>query len=191
MGTILSKQPLFEKTMIVDQEYAHVGDIYFSISISSLHNGLTSNEYDSIIVIEICVTLMYHTWRFPMLSILLFALLSDSATIHTTVADSTRVAFIAQTPVDWATVEYESLRFIRFSDSPLSDSIGYPELPMITCLVAFPDSVTPELEYSVSDESTLSVLPVYPSPAHIISNEVLKSTWLNRIAMCWQKPGFI
>ncbi len=105
-----------------------------------------------------------------MLLLLLFTLLSDSATIHTTVSDSTRVAFIAQTPVSWNVVEHDSLRYIRFSDSPLSDRIGYPELSMITCLVAVPDSVTPELEYSVVNERTFSVNPVYPSPAHIISN---------------------
>ncbi len=79
-----------------------------------------------------------------MLSLLLFSLLSDSAPIHTTVSDSSRVAFIAQTPVTWNVVEHDSLRYIRFSDSPLSDRIGYPELSMITCLVAVPDSVTPD-----------------------------------------------
>jgi len=106
-----------------------------------------------------------------MLSLLLFALISDSATIHTTVSDNSSVSFIARVPLTWETVEHDSLRYIRFNDSPLSDSIGYPELPMITCLVAVPDSVTPELEYSISNERILSVLPVYPSPAHIISNE--------------------
>jgi len=34
-----------------------------------------------------------------MLSFLLLALIADTAPIHTTVADSTRVAFIAQTPI--------------------------------------------------------------------------------------------
>jgi hypothetical protein len=105
------------------------------------------------------------------LAILLLSLLSDTAAIHTTVTNGSRVAFIAQTPLCLATVEHDSLRYIHFSDSPLSDSTGYPELPMITCLVAFPDSVTPHLEYSVFDERTQSVLPVYPSAAHVISNE--------------------
>ena len=91
--------------------------------------------------------------------------------IHTTVADSTRVAFIAQTPVSWETVEYDSLDYIRFEDSPLTDSIGYPELPMITCLVAFPDSVTPYLEFAVSAQREQSVDPVYPAPAQVMSYE--------------------
>ena len=64
-----------------------------------------------------------------MLSFLLLALIADPAIIHTTVADSTRVAFIAQTPVSCETVEYDSQDYIRFEDSPLTDSIGYPNSP--------------------------------------------------------------
>ncbi len=106
-----------------------------------------------------------------MLSLLIFVLISDSAVIHTTVADSSHVAFIAQTPLSWTTVEHDRLRYIRFSDSPLSDSIGYPELPMITCFVALPDNVTPGIEFAFSSETTQSVVPVYPAPAHVISYE--------------------
>ncbi|RKZ08279.1 hypothetical protein DRQ25_09495, partial [Candidatus Fermentibacteria bacterium] len=106
-----------------------------------------------------------------MLSFLLFALIADTTPIHTTVADSTRVAFIAQTPVSWESVEYDNLSYIRFTDSPLTDSIGYPELPMITCLVAFPDSVTPYLEFAVSAVREQSVDPVYPAPAQVMSYE--------------------
>jgi len=106
-----------------------------------------------------------------MLSFLLLALIADSAQIHTTVADSTRISFIAQTPVSWESFEYDSLDYIRFENSPLTDSIGYPELPMITCLVAFPDSVTPYLEFAVSAERDQSVDPVYPAPAHVMSYE--------------------
>ncbi|MEN8207810.1 MAG: C25 family cysteine peptidase, partial [Candidatus Fermentibacteria bacterium] len=105
------------------------------------------------------------------MSFLLLALIADTAPIHTTVADSTRVAFIAQTPVSWEEVEYDSQDYIRFEDSPLTDSIGYPELPMITCLVAFPDSVTPYLEFAVSAEREQSVDPVYPAPAQVMSYE--------------------
>ena len=106
-----------------------------------------------------------------MLLFLLLALTSGTAPIHTTVADSTRVAFIAQTPVSWEDVEYDSLSYIRFTDSPLTDSIGYPELPMITCLIAFPDSVTPYLEFAVSAQREQSVDPVYPTPAQVLSFE--------------------
>ncbi len=105
------------------------------------------------------------------MSFLLLALIADTTPIHTTVADSTRVAFIAQTPVSWESAEYDSLSYIRFTDSPLTDSIGYPELPMITCLVAFPDSVTPYLEFAVSAVREQSVDPVYPAPAHVMSYE--------------------
>jgi len=59
-----------------------------------------------------------------MLSFLLLALIADSAQIHTTVADSTRISFIAQTPVSWESFEYDSLDYIRFENSPLTDSIG-------------------------------------------------------------------
>ena len=106
-----------------------------------------------------------------MLSFLLLTLISDAALIHTTVADSTRVAFIAQTPVSWETVEYDGLDYIRFEETPLTDSIGYPELPMITCLVAIPDSVTPRLEFAVSGQMAQSVDPVYPTPAQVMSYE--------------------
>ena len=102
---------------------------------------------------------------------LLLTLVAETTPIHNTVADSTRVAFIAQTPVSWETVEFDSLSYIRFTDSPLTDSIGYPELPMITCLVAFPDSVTPYLEFAVSGQREQSVAPVYPAPARAMSYE--------------------
>ena len=110
-----------------------------------------------------------------MLSFLILALIADTVDIHTTVADSTRVAFIAQTPVTWEAVECKNLDFIRFTDSPVADSIGYPELPMITCLVAFPDNVTPELEFTYSDVRNTVVDPVYPASARIISTEFTAS----------------
>ncbi|MFO8183791.1 MAG: C25 family cysteine peptidase [Candidatus Aegiribacteria sp.] len=106
-----------------------------------------------------------------MLSTILLVLLADMLPIHTTVADSTRVAFIAQTPVSWEDVEYDSLSYIRFTDSHLTDSIGYPELPMITCMVAFPDSVTPYLEYAFSDMRDQFINPVFPAPAQVLSYE--------------------
>ena len=85
-----------------------------------------------------------------MCSALLLSVTIGQVSIHTTVADSSRVAFIAQTPLTCETVEYDSLDFIRFTDVSVSDSIGYPEVPMITCLVALPDSVTPSLEFADS-----------------------------------------
>jgi len=97
------------------------------------------------------------------LSLLLFALVADTAPIHTTVADSSHVAFIAQTPLTLETVQYDSLEYIRFTDSPLTDSIGYPELPMITCLIAVPDSVTPPL-------------PAYNFGTDCLAEKVLKNT---------------
>ena len=106
-----------------------------------------------------------------MLSFLLLALIADTAPIHTTVADSSQVAFIVVTPLSWEEIEYDSLDYIRFMDMPLSDSIGYPELPMITCMVAFPDSVTPYLEYAFSDMRERFVEPVYPAPAQVLSFE--------------------
>jgi hypothetical protein len=75
-------------------------------------------------------------------------LLADTPLIRTTVSDSSRVVFIAQTPLFWERVEHDNLEFIRFTGSPVTDSIGYPELPMITCLIALPDSVTPELDFA-------------------------------------------
>ncbi len=106
-----------------------------------------------------------------MCSALLLSVLIGQVSIHTTVADSSRVAFIAQTPLTCETVEYDSLDFIRFTDVSVSDSIGYPEVPMITCLVALPDSVTPSLEFAFSGEFEQQVDPVYPAPARIISDD--------------------
>ncbi len=62
------------------------------------------------------------------------------------------------------TVEHDNLRYIRFTDSPVTDITGLPELPAITCLVAVPDSVTPSIEYAFGPELEQSVLPVYPVP---------------------------
>ncbi|MCK5036227.1 MAG: hypothetical protein KAS73_10070 [Candidatus Sabulitectum sp.] len=106
-----------------------------------------------------------------MLSLLIFCIVSDTAPIHTTTADSSSVAFIAQTPLTWETVEHDSLDYIRFRGTSVTDSIGYPELPMITCLVAVPDSVTPALEFAMSVVTEQTVNPVYPAPAHILSDQ--------------------
>ena len=40
---------------------------------------------------------------------------------------------------------------------------------MITCLIAFPDSVTPELEFTFSDAREQTVDPVYPAPEQVMS----------------------
>ncbi len=99
------------------------------------------------------------------------AVVADTPLIRTTVADSSRVVFIAQTPLSWEEVEHDNLDFIRFTDSPVTDSIGYPELPMITCLVAVPDSVTPQIEFTFSNEVTQNIQPVYPAPAQILVSD--------------------
>jgi hypothetical protein len=98
-------------------------------------------------------------------------LLADTSLIRTTVSDSSRVVFIAQTPVFWERVEQDNLEFIRFTGSPVTDSIGYPELPMITCLIAMPDSVTPKLDFAWAGLQERHVDPVYPAPAQVISYE--------------------
>ncbi|MCK5035772.1 MAG: hypothetical protein KAS73_07770 [Candidatus Sabulitectum sp.] len=97
--------------------------------------------------------------------------IADTPLIRTTVSDSSRVVLIAQTPLLWESAEYDNLDFIRFTGSPVTDSIGYPELPMITCLVAIPDSVTPKLEFSYAGLREIQTDPVYPAPAHILSTE--------------------
>jgi len=113
--------------------------------------------------------------RLPLFALSFFVLsipaLADTPLIRTTNADSSNVSFIVNTPLDWDTVEHDGLRYIRFTDSPVADSVGYPEVPMITCLVAVPDSVTPTLEFSTSSERLHSVGPVYPAPAQILSRE--------------------
>ncbi|PIE52071.1 hypothetical protein CSA37_08430 [Candidatus Fermentibacteria bacterium] len=107
-------------------------------------------------------------------SVLLFnsSLQADIHRIRTTAADSSRVVFLALTPLSWEQAEHDSLDFIRFSDCPVTDSVGYPELPMITCLVAVPDSVDPKISYSFTDEHTQHVLPVYPSPAMVLFSDL-------------------
>jgi len=97
--------------------------------------------------------------------------LADTPLIWTTNADSSNVSFIVSAPLDWDSVVHDGLRYIRFADSPAADSVGYPEVPMITCLVAVPDSVTPSLEFSTSSERLHSVGPVYPAPAQVLSHE--------------------
>jgi hypothetical protein len=113
--------------------------------------------------------------RLPLFALFFLVLsipaLADSPLIWTTNADSSNVSFIVSTPLDWDSVVHDGLRYIRFTDSPAADSVGYPEVPMITCLVAVPDSVTPSLEFSTSSERLHSVDPVYPAPAQILSHE--------------------
>ncbi len=103
------------------------------------------------------------------LTLLSTPVIADTPLIRTTVSDSSRVVLIAQTPLLWESAEYDNIDFIRFTDSPVTDSIGYPELPMITCLVAIPDSVTPKLEFSCAGLREIQTDPVYPAPAHILS----------------------
>jgi len=109
--------------------------------------------------------------RLYFISILVLSsvVIADTPLIWTTIADSSNVSFIAKTPLDWEIVDNNNLRFIRFTETPVTDSIGYPELPMITCLVAVPDSVHPNIEYSFSDEQQLHILPVYPTPDKVFS----------------------
>ncbi|MCD6588961.1 MAG: hypothetical protein J7K88_10480 [Candidatus Fermentibacteraceae bacterium] len=108
---------------------------------------------------------------------------ADTPLIRTTVADSSNVSLIATAPLSWQTVENDSLRYIRFTDSPLTDSVGYPELPMIICLVAVPDSVNPTIEYSFGLETEQSVLPVYPAPAQILVSENCTASIADSFAM--------
>ncbi len=89
--------------------------------------------------------------------------------IHGTVANSSEVAFIIQTPVSCDTVSHGTESFIRFANITVADSVGYPEVPMITCFVAVPDGVDPGLEWSVTGEVEHSDFPVYPAPAYVIS----------------------
>jgi len=55
---------------------------------------------------------------------LALVLIADPVPIHSTVADSTRVALIAQTPVYWEDAEYDSLSYIRFYDGYFLETTG-------------------------------------------------------------------
>ncbi len=94
---------------------------------------------------------------------------ADTPLIRTTVADSSRVAFIAGIHLSIDSVSHGGLDFIRFSDAPVTDSTGFPELPVVTVLVAVPDSVTPSVDFTVSDMDYRKTVPVYPSPAWYVS----------------------
>ena len=118
-----------------------------------------------------------------LLLLLSSALIADNHQIRTTMADSSNVSLIVTTPLSWETVEHDSLRYTRFVDTPVADSTGYPELPMITCLVAVPDSVTPTLEYTFGLEQEQSVLPVYPAPALILISENCTASIADSFAM--------
>lgn len=111
------------------------------------------------------------------------ALVADNHQIRTTAADSSNVSFIAQTPLTWETVEHDNLGYIRFTDTPVADSTGYPELPMITCLIAVPDSVTPSIEYAFGLEFEQKVPPVYPSPAQILVSDNCTASIADSFAM--------
>ena len=94
---------------------------------------------------------------------------ADTSLIRTTIADSSRTAFIARIPLSMDSVSHDTLDFVRFSHIPVTDSTGFPELPVVTVLVAVPDSVTPSVDFTVSDMVCRRTIPVYPSPARYVS----------------------
>jgi len=91
--------------------------------------------------------------------------------IHCTVANNSEIAFTLQTPVYFDTVSHDSVNYIRYTDITVADSVGYPEVPMITCFAAIPDGVTPELEWSAAGEVVDYGYPIYPAPEHAVSHE--------------------
>ena len=70
-------------------------------------------------------------WRALALNHLFFLLVSNPVPIHTTIADSSLVAFTIDTQVSFDSVLHNSDNFIRFIDIPVTDSIGYPEVPVL------------------------------------------------------------
>ena len=113
-----------------------------------------------------------------MYSILFMLLVSSPVPIHTTVADSSLVAFTIDTQVSFDSVSHNSDNFIRFIDIPVTDSIGYPEVPVLLCMVAIPDSVEPSVSWSFHGEESFVNYPVYPAPEdsviHVRTPEVIE-----------------
>ncbi len=113
-----------------------------------------------------------------MYSILLILLVSNSVPIHTTVADSSLVAFTIDTQVSFDSVSHDGDDYIRFIDIPVTDSIGYPEVPVLLCMVAIPDSVEPSVSWSFHGEESFVNYPVYPAPKdsviHVRTPEVIE-----------------
>ncbi len=68
-------------------------------------------------------------------------------------------------------VSHDGDDFIRFLDIPVTDSIGYPEVPVLMCMVAIPDSVEPSVSWSFHGEEAFSTYPVYPAPKDSIIHE--------------------
>ncbi len=61
--------------------------------------------------------------------VLSIPVVADTPLIWTTNADSGNVSFIVSTPLDWDTVEHDSLRYIRFAEPPLTDSPAIRKSP--------------------------------------------------------------
>ncbi len=99
-----------------------------------------------------------------MMLFLCFMITANPGSIHTTEADSSLVAFTIDTSVDYDTVTYDSEDFIRFTRIPVTTRTGWPEVPMITCMVAIPDSVDPVTSWALHGEKEFDVDPIYPAP---------------------------
>ena len=102
---------------------------------------------------------------------LVLALLSGPTGVTTPVSDSSMVAFTVRPALAFDTVTHDSVDYIRFRDVSTTDSTGSPEVPRLTCMVAIPDSVDPEVGWSVYGDRTRSSLPVYPAPDDSVDND--------------------
>jgi len=103
-------------------------------------------------------------WRSPMGLLVCVVFLCSPCSIRTTVSSSSLVAFTIDTPVLLDTVTHESVNFVRFADVPVTREVGRPELPVLTCLVALPDSVEPVMSWAGYGQRKYLALPIYPAP---------------------------
>jgi hypothetical protein len=97
-------------------------------------------------------------------------LLADPFSARTTVSSSSLVAFTVNTPLRFDTLAHDSVDFIRFNGVPVTNEVGWPEVPSLLFFVALPDSVEPEVSWAFHGMIEGEGLPVYPAPLDSVVN---------------------
>jgi hypothetical protein len=80
------------------------------------------------------------------------------------------------------TIEVDSTEYLRFNRTPgtvPSDSVGYPELPIVRCFIWVPDSTDLSLQYALNCLETIVSLPVYPVPLDSIRADSVVSPYID------------
>lgn len=78
------------------------------------------------------------------------------------------------------TVDHEGIEYLRFNSTPgtrSTNTVGYPELPVVTCFIAVPDASDLVLSELHACPTTSDALPVYPAPLDSLVSDSLHTPY--------------